>query len=245
MESKSYATHYLNKISEDPIDVTSSEYKSYKKNIHNFKDQAVYIYSIKQNRMLFANGWLDILGYRDEEITMQAIVLATTTHFLPFSLELSNKALEFISNETENLEDFSFTLQLKKKHKNGDEVPLLSRVGVYKAINGIVEEIISVTQIVSTLRFGKVMQYAVFGPPGVERFEDYLCSELFSYSIISSKEKEALALSAQGKTYKEIASLLNVSQSAIEKRILPLYKRFNVQSLPHLINFAHHNHILP
>jgi len=245
MESKSYATHYLDSLSEDPIDMTSLEYKSYKKNIHNFKDQAVYIYSIKQNKMLFAKGWLDMLGYKDEEITMQDIVHATTPHFLPFSLELGNKALEFISNETDNLEDFSFTLQLKKKHKNGDEVPLLSRVGVYKATNGIVEEIISVTQIIPTLRFGKVMQYAVYGPPGIEKFEDYLCSELFSYSVISSKEKEALALAAQGKTYKEIAAFLHISQSAIEKRILPLFKRFNVRSLPHLINFAHHNHILP
>lgn len=245
MKSKSYATHYLDRIPENPVDMTTSAYKSYKEKIHNFKDQAVYIYSIKQNKLLFANGWLDVLGYKDEEITMQTIVLATIPHFLPFSLELGNKALEFISNETENLEDFSFTLQLKKKHKNGDEVPLLSRVGVYKADNGVVEEIISVTQIVSTLRFGKVMQYAAFGPPGIERFEDFLCSELFSYSVISSKEKEALMLSAQGKTYKEIAAILNVSQSAIEKRIFPLYKRFNVQSLPHLINFAHHNHILP
>ena len=45
--------------------------------------------------------------------------------------------------------------------------------------------------------------------------------------------------------FKEIAERLNVSQSAIEKRIIPLYKRFNVKSLPHLISFAYDNNILP
>jgi len=50
---------------------------------------------------------------------------------------------------------------------------------------------------------------------------------------------------AQGYSFKEIAHHFNVSSSAIEKRILPLYKRFNVRSLSHLITFAYENHILP
>ncbi|MCD8411645.1 response regulator transcription factor [Tenacibaculum finnmarkense] len=61
---------------------------------------------------------------------------------------------------------------------------------------------------------------------------------------ISKKEKEALYMAAKGMTFKEIAAQLNVSQSAVEKRLIPLYKRFNVKSLPHLISFAHTNHIL-
>jgi len=50
---------------------------------------------------------------------------------------------------------------------------------------------------------------------------------------------------AKGFSFKEIAQTFNVSQSAIEKRILPLYKRFEVKSLTHLVSFAYDNHILP
>ena len=50
---------------------------------------------------------------------------------------------------------------------------------------------------------------------------------------------------AQGRSFKEIAHELNVTQSAIEKRIIPLYKRFDVKSLTHLVTFAYENHILP
>ncbi len=87
------------------------------------------------------------------------------------------------------------------------------------------------------------MQYAAFGPEK-SKFEESLNIQLFNQLAISRKEKEALELAAKGYAFKEIADKLNVSQSAIEKRIIPLYKRFNVRSLPHLISFAHDNYIL-
>ena len=62
---------------------------------------------------------------------------------------------------------------------------------------------------------------------------------------LSNKEKEALAMAAKGFAFKQIADELNLSVSAIEKRINPLYKRFNVNSLQHLVAFAYENNILP
>ena len=87
------------------------------------------------------------------------------------------------------------------------------------------------------------MQYAAYGPK-LSGFEESLNKQLFNKLGISRKEIEALELAAKGFAFKEIAKELNVSQSAIEKRIIPLYKRFDVKSLPHLISFAHDNHIL-
>jgi DNA-binding CsgD family transcriptional regulator len=49
---------------------------------------------------------------------------------------------------------------------------------------------------------------------------------------------------ADGYSLKEIANQFGVSQSAIEKRLIPMYKRFGVKSLSHLISFAYANHIL-
>jgi DNA-binding CsgD family transcriptional regulator len=67
---------------------------------------------------------------------------------------------------------------------------------------------------------------------------------LFQYCAISTKEKEALELVSMGYSYKEIADQFNVTNRQ-SKRILPLYKRFDVKSLAHLIRFAYENHILP
>lgn len=225
-------------------DLTSPEALEFYKTIPKFPEEAVYIYSFKQNRMVYACGWEEILGYKDDEITMMTIVSITTPEFAAFSNELNDKALKFLHSKTEDLEMYSFTIELKKIHKNGIHIPLIARVGVFKAENGTVTEIIGRSQVNRNIKFGKVMHYSAYGPEKSE-FEEDLNKTLFQHYAISGKEKEALALVSKGLSFKEIASHFDVSPSAIEKRIIPMYKRFNVKSLSHLISFAYENHILP
>ena len=87
------------------------------------------------------------------------------------------------------------------------------------------------------------MQFAAYGPEK-NGFEETLSKELFNHHAISRKEKEALTLAAEVYAFKEIADMLEISRSAVEKRIIPLYKRFKVRSLTHLISYAYENHIL-
>lgn len=245
MESKmTYGEYSKSHITEVPADLNSAEALLYKKTIPVFPEEAIYIYSFKLNKMIYASGWEELLGYRDDEINMITITSITTPEFATFSNELNDKALIFIQSKTEDLEKYSFTIELKKWHKNGTQVPLISRVGVFHAENGKITEIIGRSQINRSIKFGKVMRYAAYGPDKSE-FEDVLNKVLFQYCAISTKEKEALELVSKGYSYKEIADQFNVTQSAIEKRILPLYKRFEVKSLAHLIRFAYENHILP
>jgi len=231
------------RITNIPADLQSEQARHFKKTIPRFPEEAIYIYSFKEGRMLYADGWEEILGYKDDEISMMTIVSITTPEYAPFSNELNDKALQFILNKTEELEKYSFTIELKKMHKNGTPVPLISKVGVYSSENGRVTAIMGHSHINRSINLGKVMRYAAYGPDKSE-FEEELNKQLFQYFAISEKEKEALGMVAKGFSFKEIAGLLNVTQSAIEKRILPLYKRFNVKSLTHLISFAYDNHIL-
>lgn len=231
-------------ITAKPADLNSKEALQYKKTILKFPEEAVYIYSFKENKMIYASGWEEVLGYKDDEINMVTIVSITSPEYMHFSLELNDKALKFIQNKTEELEKYSFVIELKKIHKNGNHIPLISRVGVHKVENGSVTEIIGHSQINRSIQFGKVMRYAAYGPEKGE-FEEELNKLLFNYYAISQKEKEALSMVAKGFSFKEIADNLKVSHSAIEKRILPMYKRFNVKSLTHLVSFAYDNHILP
>jgi DNA-binding CsgD family transcriptional regulator len=227
-----------------PADLNSEVAVNFKQIFQRFPEEAIYIYSFKQNRMIYADGWQELLGYSDHEINMLTIVSITSPEYIPFSYELNDKALKFILTKSEDLEKYSFTIELKKIHKNGELIPLIVKVGVFSSENGVVTEIIGRNQINRSINLGKVMRYAAYGPDKVE-FEEELNKHLFHHYAISRKEKEALALIAKGYTFKEIAYQFNVSQSAIEKRILPLYKRFDVKSLTHLITFAFENHILP
>jgi DNA-binding CsgD family transcriptional regulator len=231
------------RISDIPCHPNDAVYKKYKNKVPHFIGQAVYIYSFEKNKMLYTSGWEDLLGYKNEEITLLKIISLTSERHFNFSNELNDKALQFLINIKKDLQKYSFTIEVEKKHKNGKIIPIFSRVGIYKSDKGSILEIIGISEKIHSRKLGNIMQYAAFGPE-LSGFEEMLNTQLFNQLAISRKEKEALELASKGFAFKEIAKKLNVSQSAIEKRIIPLYKRFNVKSLPHLISFSHDNHIL-
>lgn len=245
MQEKPFAGEFSkSNITDIPANLNSREASYFKQTIPRFPEEAVYIYSFKENRMIYADGWEEVLGYKDDEITMLDIVNASTPDYAPYSNEINDKALQFIMEKRADLEKYSFSIELKKNHKNGTEVPIVARVGVYSVENGKVISIMGHFTINRSITFGKVMRYAAYGPEKNE-FEEVLNRTLFNMPVISDKEREALALAAKGFSFKEIANMLNVTVSAIEKRIIPMYKRFEVRSLTHLVSFAKDNHILP
>lgn len=231
-------------ISDVPANKDAPIAKQYAKTLTKFPDEAIYVYSFKENRMLYAEGWEPILGYSDEEITMLKIVSITVPEYAPFVNDLNDKALQFARKQKKDFKKYSFTIEVKKQHKLGHAVPLIWKVSVLNFEGDQMTEIVGRAEINKSINLGKVMRYAAYGPEK-SKFEEKLNEELFHHFAISRKEKEALSLVAKGLTYKEIASLLKVSTSAVEKRILPLYKRFDVKSSAHLISFAYENHILP
>ena len=230
-------------ITDIAADLSTSAALHLKNTILRFPEEAVYVYSFKHSKMLYADGWENILGYKDAEVGMLTIINLTSPEYEAFANELNDKALMFLHQKSQHLEEYSYTIELKKIHKNGSLIPLISRVGVFNSENGNLTEIIGRVQISRNINLGKVMYYAAYGPEKSE-FEETLNKNLFKYYAISRKEKEALSLVAQGKSFKEIAHILNISQSAVEKRIIPMYKRFGVKSIAHLISFAYENHIL-
>jgi DNA-binding CsgD family transcriptional regulator len=241
-ENSSYYTPKV--VSSLPADPNSPEFQHFKKVIKRFPEEAIYIYSMKENRMLFTAGWKETLGYDDDKINLQTIVSQTDPAHAPFTYDINDKAVRFLASPREDIEDYSFTFETRKIHKNGSLVPMEIKIGVYSGENGMIREAIGRFQVNRSLRFGKVIRYSAFGPEKSE-FEDELNKSLFNYQTISGKEKEALVYLAKGYTFKEIADELNITSSAVEKRILPLYKRFEVKSLAHLISFAYENFILP
>ena len=59
-----------------------------------------------------------------------------------------------------------------------------------------------------------------------------------SYDLLSSREKELLQLIAEGKTNKEIASLLNISHFTVETHRANILQKLNLHSVQELILYA-------
>ncbi len=246
MDSKNQLPEYtLQQLTKIPIDTSSEQYQEFKRVIKRFPEEAVYIYSFKENRLIYADGWEETLGYKDAEIDLLTILSQTDPLHAPFAFDLSEQAIKFILSKKQDMLQYSYSFEARKIHKNGSLVPMQIKLAIFSVEeDGAVKEAIGRFQVNRALRFGKVIRYAAYGPEKNE-FEDELNKSLFEHIAISNKEKIVLQYVSKGLTIKEIASILDLSKSGVEKRILPLYKRFSVNSLPHLISFAHENFILP
>ena len=232
-------------VTDLPADTNSSLFKQYKRSLIRFPDEAVYIYSFKEKKLIYADGWEGTLGFKDEEITLQTIIKQTDPSYVAFAHEINAKTIEFILSKKTGIKNYSFTVELKKIHQDGTIIPMEAKIGILSVDeDGLVDNIIGRFRINRNLHLGMVMRYDVHGPDK-EEFEKVINKAVQKFLTISGKEKEALKYVAKGYSFKEIADELGVSASAIEKRIQPLYKRFNVKNLTHLVSFAYENYILP
>ncbi len=244
MQPESSLGNIARKIITDlPADLTSEVALGYARNFKTFPEEAIYIYSFVEGKMLYAYGWEQVLGYKDDEINLRLIMSLTSDEYAAFARDLNDQALIFLQSQRNELEKYSFTIEVTKKHKNGNIIPFIEKIAVLRAIDGKVTEVIGRFQVNRNIRLGKIMHYQAYGPEK-NAFEESLSKGLFQHLTITYKEKEALNMVAKGYTFREIAFEFNVSPSAIEKRIIPLYNRFGVKSLTHLVTFAIENNIL-
>lgn len=212
-------------------------------NIPKFSDEATYVYSLKTKKILFAQGWMELLGYENEEISMDFLVEITTPDHKEFIQELNNQALAFILSKTEHLYDYSCTTECKKFSKQGEEVALLESVKVYRSLKG------KVIEVIGTYKRNPRMphlgnKYFQASGPGIETLVEKMKLVAARDAIINGRERTILKMLAKGKSMKEIANVLYVSKSAIEKIVIPLYKRFNVRNCVELIAYSHKNGLL-
>lgn len=240
-ESGSYAKSFVTDV---PADLSSDFARDFSKKIYKYPQEGIYIYSFEEGRMLYADGWEDVAGIPDNEISLLHILNMTAPDYTPFVDDINDKALKFIFARNERLTDYSFTIEFKLLHRNGNEVPVTAKVSVYDTTDsGHLKMIQGRFQVDHGLRFGKVMRYAAYGPEKDE-FENELNENLFYPFHISNKELEVLHLLSEGFAYKEMAEKLEITPSAVEKRIRPLFQRFNVKNNAHLIAFAYQNNLL-
>ena len=212
-------------------------------NISNFSDEATYVYSLKTKKILFARGWMELLGYENEEISMHLLVEITTPDHKEFIQEMNNQALAFILSKSANLYEYSCTTECKKFSKQGEEVALIESVKVHKTLKG------KVVEVIGTYKRNPRMphlgnKYFQASGPGIESLVEKMRLVAAREASINGRERLILKMLAQGKSMKEVAEVLFVSKSAIEKTVMPLYRKYDVRNLVELIAYAHKNGLI-
>jgi DNA-binding CsgD family transcriptional regulator len=212
--------------------------------LHRFPNEAIYIYSIEKQTMVYLSGWKELLGYENDEITLSLLVSLTIPEYMDFCSEMNQKAFSLAFSLTEKFEEYCCLIETKKYTKSGEIITLLENAGIHKTENGKITEIIAKYQQIKIGRVNSIRYYETYGPDK-STLDDVFAEVVDQHLAISGKEKEVMSMAARGLSIKEMADRLKVSSSAIEKRLMTLYRRFQVSNVSHLISFAYENGILP
>jgi DNA-binding CsgD family transcriptional regulator len=156
---------------------------------------------------------------------------------------MNNQALAFILSKSANLLDYSCTTECKKYSKLGVEVPLLESVKVYRSLKGKVVEVIGTYKRNPRMPHTGNKYFQASGP-GIETLVEKMKLVAAREAPINVRERKILNILAQGKSMKGVAEVLFVSKSAIEKTVMPLYRKYDVRNLVELIAYAHKNGLI-
>jgi DNA-binding CsgD family transcriptional regulator len=195
------------------------------------------MYSLVEMKIMHAAGWQELLGYENDEISMQMLIGITTPDYADFIREMNNQSLAFILEKRERLDEYSCTIESKKYNKAGDEVSLLESVRVYRSAKGRVTELLGRYKLNPRITNPNDKYFHASGP-GIEVLVDKMKKFGDEGRLITRREHEILKLLAGGMILNDIANHLGVSKSNIEKKIYGLFKKFNVRNQRELIIYS-------
>jgi len=208
-----------------------------------FSDEAIFVYSLVEMKIMHAAGWQQLLGYENDEISMQMLIGITTPDYADFIREMNNQSLAFILEKRERLDEYSCTIESKKYNKAGDEVSLLESVRVYRSAKGRVTELLGRYKLNPRITNPNNKYFHASGP-GIEVLVDKMREFGFTQKLLTRKQLEVLKLIASGKLMKEVAEELLISKSSVEKTIRNMCDKFQVKSSKELIAYALKNQLL-
>lgn len=228
------------------FDIPEEERLYYEKLLKRKDEEAIFVYNLRNKHMVYDDGWLNLLGLRKGEVNMLYLLDCIDHHFKDFVIAVTDNSLFYLSENRPNILDYSFTIEFKLIHQlSGEALPIRATIYSFEADDeGYLTAILGRFELDRTISFNKTTKYTVYSPDKL-RYIKGIDNKLFESHHITYKELEVLKLISKGLAIKQVADELDVSNSAIEKRIYTLYKRFDVKSHAHLVSFCYKNLILP
>ena len=228
---------FLSTETYDPVDNPSY------RNIEVFADEAIYIYSLMDRKILYAKGFGSLLGYDNQEISMRLLVSITTPDFTDFIRKMNNESLAFILQQREHLNEYCCTIESKKYNKQGKEVSLIESVRVYRTQGNRVTEVLGRYKLNPRVPNPRCKYFHASGP-GIEELVEKMRAFEANEKTITLREQEVLRLISQGILVKEVAYQLSISKSTLEKILQNMCKKFEVKCSKELIAFGLKNQLV-
>ncbi len=202
------------------------------------KKESIMIIDIMQQKILFAKGFKDLLGYDDDEITLDLIV----SSWHPDDKNIVDRVgLATITYTFEHLKDSPshfLEITFRRKKSDGSYIKLLSRSSAFKMDeSGNIESL-----------FIQYTDISFMDTPNIVcwNFEiDNLDTESFRTNIykaytdfFTEREKDIIKEIEKGFTNGSISENLNISKYTVETHRKNIFKKSKQHNTKDLLNFC-------
>lgn len=243
MKKSKYSGNYTKAfLSSDVSPLDSIEQTYYSNTIKLEENEAGYIYSFKDNKLIFSKGMDSLFGVDIKDVNILWLNEIYHSDFQSFVNEYHDRLLLYLYNHNQNLTGFLSRIIIKTSLF---ETPLMLTIKVLKTDEG--GNLISILGIVKKselFKTSKVVQYSLDGIED-EHFMNKINFSLDFEQCISEKNIELLELLESKMSKSEIALKLGLNEIEISIRISNLKKRFEISSRQELIEFAVKNNLIP
>lgn len=205
-----------------------------------FPDQCVYVLNLTDGRVLHARGFREVLGYADEEVSLESLVHALHPEDAPVVTKIKRTVLEAISNLGRVLEPFEIclTLDYRIRAHQGHHIRFLQQAAVLESDEGTGLPICtySLCKDISSFKTSNSIGWQVKGP-SAHLLDLGDLQELSPRSLYkpSMREMAVIRKLAEGKSSKVIADELHLSEHTVAAHRRNLLQRTGLKNTAELV----------
>lgn len=230
------AVHYpsFTQINSNLIDLKKTKFN---------KNECFFIWDLQLGKILYANGIEILLGFKDDEITLQEYTSLFHPEEKDYVLRLGQAATyHSIENPKSNNELFLYVSHRIKKG-NGDYIKILAQSTPYSIDDkGLISSFLVRLSDISFADSSEVVQYK-FSANGLddESFHNLVFQN--SKSIFTSRELDIIGEIRQGHANTQIAEKLQISMHTVASHRKNIFKKSDCHSAEELLLFCKKNGI--
>lgn len=208
-----------------------------------FPDQFIYVYNYSEGRMLYARGFPEVLGYRNEAVDIDLLYGLFHPEDAPIVARINKCVIDAMTTLRRPMDPFELclTVDYRVRKANGQYVKILRQTAVFDSDEetGEVISTYSLCKDISTIKSSNSIGWQVKGRGldllDLSGLEDLMPKLQYRPTM---REMEVIRKLAEGKSSKIIAHELHLSEHTVSAHRRNLLKRTGLKNTAELVSLV-------
>jgi len=208
------------------------------------KNECLFVWDVRLGEILFVKGIENLLGYKDDEITLSGFANLFHENDKEYILRIGQSAIEYALKYPESNSMHRLSISHRIKTINGDFIKILAQSKPYEFDNkGYITKFLVIFSDISFVDSTDLVQYK-FTAKGLdaESFHNHIYDH--NKSLFSSREIDIIKELKNGHSSSKIALMLEISVHTVASHRKKIMKKSDCHSVKEVILFCKKNGIL-